>query len=269
MSLDGSKLPVYFQSFRRMAIAFSTIFKNVWLVRTDTDGNQVYKAKVALDYGPAMAWYDRLKARGTITDDTGPGMIENMLPRMSFEMGDPTYDSTRQRNTMNNQTKFSAIGQNAAQLSPAPYNVPFTLRVLGKNIDDCLMIVEQILPMFQPQMNLKIKEVDQLNIYNDVLIVLESVSHEDNYLEGFNDNRLVTWTLQFMIKGNIYPPFGDTSGVIYKAIINMVDLDYGNDVFSTPTLAVVTATANQINPPDYDPDNSTITIAETPLGETK
>ncbi len=255
MSLDGITLPTYFRSVRRMAIAFSTIFKNIWLVRLDASGNIVQQVKVPLDFGPKQVWYDRLVSRETLTDDSNTVMIGNTLPRMTFDMGNPEYDNSRQRNTLHFQQKFNTTGQPYQQLSPAPYNIPFTLNIYSKNMDDGLCMLEQILPMFQPQLNMKILEVPQLDVYNDVSIILNSVAREDNYLDGFTENRLIVWTLQFTVHGNIYPPYGQTSDLIYQAIINTVSFDDQADVFE-----VTTTSANATNPPDYNPANSKTTI---------
>ena len=43
---------------------------------------------------------------------------------------------------------------------------------------------------------------------------------EDTYEGGFDDRRVITWTLDFTLKGNLFGPI-TTKGIANKAIINL------------------------------------------------
>ena len=47
---------------------------------------------------------------------------------------------------------------------PVPYNINFTLYAMAKNSDDALQIVEQILPFFQPDYTLTIKDMPEMGV---------------------------------------------------------------------------------------------------------
>ena len=53
------------------------------------------------------------------------------------------------------------------QYAPSPYNINVALYIYAKNQDDGLQILEQILPYFNPDFNLSITAIPELNIQND------------------------------------------------------------------------------------------------------
>jgi hypothetical protein len=84
-------------------------------------------------------------------------------------------------------------------------------------MDDGLQIIEQIVPYFQPDFNVVIEEIPVLNIERDVPIVLGGVTMTDEFEGEFGEHRIVNWTLDFVMKGWMYPPV--TDGKIIKEII--------------------------------------------------
>ena len=64
---------------------------------------------------------------------------------------------------------------------PVPYNLDIELYAMANQSDDALQIVEQILPYFQPDYTLTIKDMTDMGIKRDIPIVLNSISYEDNY----------------------------------------------------------------------------------------
>ena len=103
------------------------------------------------------------------------------------------------------------------QYAPTPYNIQMYLYVYAKNQDDGLQIIEQILPYFNPDYNLTMKTVPELNIKNDLPIILDSVTFEDDYEGDFSTRRAIIWTLTFTMKLNFYGPV-NKQGVIRKVI---------------------------------------------------
>ena len=97
----------------------------------------------------------------------------------------------------------------------------------SKNQDDGLQIVEQIMPYFNPDFNLSLKAMPQLDINHDLQIVLNSLSYEDSYEGDFRDRRMIIWTLNFTIKMNYFGPV-NRQGVIKKAIADIQT--YGSNV---------------------------------------
>jgi hypothetical protein len=104
--------------------------------------------------------------------------------------------------------------------SPAPYNIDINLYILTKTQEDSMQILEQILPVFNPEYTLSINALPNLEIVQDVPVILNSIAAEDNYDGSFQERRFVTHTLSFTIKTNVYGPVTD-NGVILTTIANM------------------------------------------------
>jgi pentatricopeptide repeat protein len=160
---------------------------------------------------------------------------------MSFELVKITYDSTR---------KISAVQQNryvnstnntlTTQYAPVPYNILINLYIYAKNSDDALQVIEQILPYFNPDFNLTIKAVPELNIKHDIPIILDNIEFSDSYDGEFTERRAIIWTLSFTMKVNFYGP-SSKQGVIRTAKVNTYsDPELSNLMFNYS----VTTTAN-------------------------
>ena len=104
------------------------------------------------------------------------------------------------------------------------------------------LLYKQILPYFNPDYNLTLKAIPALNIKNDLPILLENISYEDNYEGDFVDRRSIIWTLQFSMKLNFYGPI-NKQGFIKKVIAstfsdkNISNLEARYTVTASPTTA--------------------------------
>ena len=145
------------------------------------------------------------------------------LPRMTFFMEGLTYDSDRQLNPLLRAQGTSTNANNKlSQFQPVPYDFNFNVSVFSKYVEDGLRIVEQIIPTFSPSYNLTLKEIPSLGIITDVPVILNSVTQEDNFADGFQENRLITWSFDLTVKGNMYQPITD-SAVIKQVTSNLTD----------------------------------------------
>lgn len=221
--------PYYFQSIRKVCAAFGTLFNNIHIQRTDEPGgagNLVQLIKVPLAWGPKQK-YLTLRQQKTPRREEGSINIKRQSPRMSYEMTNLVYDSSRKLNAVGINSSVIR-GSNAdvnalkKQLNPVPYDVGFDLHVLFKNMDDGLQILEQITPMFQPQFNVTIVDVPELDIHRDVPIILANVNLVDEWDGDFTQERETSWTLSFVAKTHIYPTIRDAS-IIKRVISNVID----------------------------------------------
>ena len=115
-------------------------------------------------------------------------------------------------------------GKLDSQYMPVPYNLDVELYVMAKQSDDALQIVEQILPFFQPDYTLTIKDMTEMGIKRDVPIVLNSVAYEDNYQGEFTERRAIIYTLSFTTKFYLYGP------ITSQNIIKTVQVDQFTDL---------------------------------------
>ena len=104
----------------------------------------------------------------------------------------------------------------SSQYTPVPYNMNFELFVMTKNSDDGIQIVEQILPYFQPEYTVAIKEVPEMDIVRDVPVVLTNVGYEDDYEGDFTSRRSIIYSLDFTAKFYLYGPV--TSAKVIKTV---------------------------------------------------
>ena len=179
----------YNESTRNVVVGFGSIFNNIQLVKKDNSGNVTQTMKVPLAYGPKQKWLSRLQQDPNLTKK-----VAVTLPRIGFEISGLSYDSSRKLNKMVKAKKV-ADGTDKEQMKhgfmPVPYNVEFELFIMSKNSDDALQILEQILPYFQPEYTVTLREVPELDIVRDVPVTLNSIGYEDSYEGDFASRRAI------------------------------------------------------------------------------
>jgi hypothetical protein len=153
------------------------------------------------------------------------------LPRMGFEMTGLSYDPSRKLNKMQ---KFKQVktGENGKVMdynyTPVPYNVNYTLNIFTATAENGLIIVEQILPFFQPDYTVTVNMVPDLGIKRDVPIILNNVQYEDTYNGTFTTRRAVIYTLSFTAKTYLFGPMSNSK------VIKEVQDDLYTDVNKPP-----------------------------------
>lgn len=224
----------YHGAIRKTIVAFGRLFSDIKIARQDNAGNVAQTLSVPLAYAPKEKWLVRIDSDPNLTNNT-----YTSLPRLSFEIVGYHYDATRKTNKMNKivckDTSSSENPTAKAVFSPAPYNIDINLYILTKTQEDSMQILEQILPIFNPEYTLSINALPAIEIVQDVPVILNSVVAEDNYDGSFQERRFVTHTLSFTIKTNIYGPVTE-NGVILTTVANL----------STPGRKY-TATAPEVN----------------------
>ena len=229
----------YHSHIRKAVSIFGTLFNNINVQRKDAAGNSINNVKVPLSYGPKQKFLARLFEE----PDLNAPEVAIRLPRMSFELTSLQYDTSVKLNKMNTIVKPNAFGR-ATVRNPVPYILNFELNVYAKSQDDALQIVEQILPYFNPEYVVTIKEIPSLDITRDIPIVLQSVGYSDDYEGDFTSRRVLMYTLDFSMKVFFYGPVNPNQGVIKDAIVNTRDWD-GQDLMQTVRDTVVPLSAQK------------------------
>jgi hypothetical protein len=237
----------YWGTMRKCVVAFGNMFNNIYVDRFDANDVPEKTLKVPLAYAPKQKFLAKI--------DQQPGLAEEVnfeitIPRMSFEMTGMFYDGER---------KLSLIQQNRGinessttlntQYVPVPYTLNFNLYVYSKNISDSHQIIEQILPFFNPDYNLSVKAVPDLNLNHDVNIILNSVAFEDTYEGDFSSRRMIIWTLSFTVKTNFYGPI-KRQGLIKSTITNVY---HSRDMATANLLGNITVS---VSPTTAMPDDN-------------
>lgn len=171
--------------------------------------------KVPLAYGPKAKFLTRLEQNPDVDKK-----VAITLPRLYFEMTGLNYDSSRK--TAPTQKYRTVINDDGTEVKvqyvPVPYNMEFELGIIAKSQDDGLQILEQILPYFQPNFNVTVNMIADMNEKKDISIILNGISHEDDWDGDFLERRSIVWTLNFTARSYIYGPYSK-SGLIKKATV--------------------------------------------------
>jgi hypothetical protein len=206
----------YWGTVRKAIVAFGSMFNNITIQRVDADGNVVQLQKVPLSYSPKQKFLTKIRQQPNVDVQN----VQVLLPRMGFEMISLDYDPNRKISPIQQSRTINSSTAANAQYAPTPYNINVILYVYAKNQDDALQVIEQILPYFNPDYNLTIKAVPQLNIKNDLPIILNSIGFEDDYEGDLTTRRSIIWTLSFVMKLNFYGPV-NKQGIIKKTTSNI------------------------------------------------
>ena len=206
----------YNEAIRKTVIGFGTLFNNIEIRKKDPSTGDVIEAeKVPLAYGPKNKFLTRLEQNPDVDKK-----VAITLPRLYFEMTGINYDGARK--TAPTQKYKTVISDDGTEIKmqyvPVPYNMEFELGIISKSQDDGLQILEQILPYFQPNFNITVNMISDMNEKKDISIVLNGINHEDDWDGDFLNRRFITWTLNFTAKSYIYGPYSN-SGLIKKATV--------------------------------------------------
>lgn len=217
---------------KKAITVFGSLFSDITIQRTNNLGAVTQTINVPLAYAGKEKYLVKIDSDPNQTNNT-----QTTLPRMSFEILGYDYDPARKSNKMNKVACYSNTTAKS-QFTPVPYNISISLYLLTKTIEDALTVVEQILPVFTPDYTLSINAVPEMNIVNDVPIILNSITVEDDYEGSFTERRSIIHTFNFTMKVNIFGHI-NTSKIISKVFANV-----GEDITFNTTLANYTATGN-------------------------
>lgn len=226
----------YHQSIRKVVVAFGTLFNDVHIARYDDDGKEVERIKVPISYGPQQKFLRRLARIGTDFDATKV-RIENYLPRLSFEIQNITYDSTRKLSTMNQTLLYKSSNTLMRRYERVPYNIDIALGVMTKNTEDALQIMEQVLPYFQPEYTVTIN-MNEMDPKVNIPFVFKSctIGEGDDGSYGNYDLRKLTYVnMVFTAKLYLYGPFHESK----------VITDVQTNFFTDMTTVASSATASK------------------------
>jgi len=205
----------YHETIRKYVAVFGTLFNDINIRRTNSAGVVTEQIKVPIAYEAKDKMLLRVR-RGSKSDQS----LQISLPRMGFDLNAIIYDPTRKLNTLgqtyaaNNATNSTTL---LKQYNPVPYNFDFTLSAMVDNSEDGAQIFEQIVPFFTPEFTVSVNLVPSMNIKPDITIILNDVSIEDSYEGDLVVRREIIWTLNFMLKGYIYPDV--KSGSVVKTVL--------------------------------------------------
>lgn len=208
----------YHSTVKKSVAIFGTLFNNITVNRIGDSQELSQHTKVPLSYGPRQKFLERIRSQKDLNDPK----LALKLPRMSFEMTSMSIDVGSKLNPLNKVSQYQDPTHFKVSKQSVPYILGFQLSVYGKNQDDVLQIVEQILPYFAPEYTVSVKDMEYEGSRTDVPIILNGVSPSDDYEGSLEANRVVIYTLDFSVKVKFGGP-EQKQGIILEVDINYYD----------------------------------------------
>ena len=243
----------YNQTTRRYVAVFGTLFNDITISRQDNSGTTIQTMKVPVNYGPMQKFLVKLEQDPNLR---APAIT---LPRITFEIIGMSYDGERTLTSLTRHKKPRTADDNTynTQFAPVPYNIDFQLNIMSKYTEDGSKILEQILPFFKPEFTPTVKLIDDLDMYFDIPVILNSITTEDTYEGSYDDRRALIHTLTFTMKAYYFGP------TTTKKVIKFVEVEMHNGLTSNTSLETITVqpglTANGTPTTDI---NSTVPYLE-------
>lgn len=206
---------------RKYTIVMGSLLNDIQVVRNSSTQQELSRVTVPLSYAKKEKWVQRIMdEKEDLTRKTAI-----TLPRMAFEMTNMSYDANRK---LSSKQYFAFLNPDSKNtklqiMMPVPWNFNFSVYIISKTQADMQQIVEQILPMFTPDYTVDLAGIKNPNLNYDIPISLLSVESSDNAEGGFEDRRMIIWTMNFVMRGYLFGPVRE------KNIIKTVDvkiLDY-------------------------------------------
>ena len=216
----------YHEKIRKCVALFGRLFNNIYVLRKNSDGKVVSQVKVPLAYAPKRKYLERIRENEDLSTDT---KVALKLPRMSFEITNFAYDTSRQL------TKTSTFNNAGTDLNnrqkffpPVPWLINIQLNVYAKTQDDALQVVEQVIPYFNPQYTVTIKPfpVEYPDFKEDIPVVIQGLSFTDDFEGSMESRRTIIYQLDFEMKTTFHGPVTN-SQIIRSAINNIYDIQSG------------------------------------------
>jgi hypothetical protein len=249
----------YHEILRKTIVAFGTLFNDIKIKHKDNAGDDFSIITVPIAYGPVQKFLARIEQVPDLRK-----RVAITLPRMAFEMTGISYDPSRKSSTM--QT-FKALDGNeiTKAFMPVPYNVNFRLSIMSKLNEDALQVVEQILPYFQPHLNLTVDLVSSIGEKRDIPMILERISMDDQYEGDFTSRRILIYTLDFTAKTYLFGPIGNGGDTLIK----QVQVDYYSKTDRVNASRELRYTAEPRAIKDYNGDATTVLAEDISTEVTK
>ena len=218
----------YNETIKRTVAVFGTVFNNITIAKKDNVANTVSGVeRVPIAYGPKSKFLLRIREQPDLTETK----IAIKVPRMSFEISSLAYDTTSKLSKLNRHIKWPKTDGNGnitnttttTQYHSTPYVIGFQLNIFGRNQDDVLQILEQIIPTFNPEYTVSVKDMEGPGLSADVPITLTGIGLADEY-EGdlASTRRVIVYSLDFTLKIRFIGP------VLTSKIITLTEVTLHN-----------------------------------------
>lgn len=176
------------------------------------------------------------------TENPDPNVLRKkmMLPRIGYRLVGFRRDPSRIQNKMQKLTEPSdrkLLNSVDSQYNRVPYVFMYELSIKTKNIEDMNQILEQIIPFFNPSMNVTVEDNKDLASSTSINVKMLDINPENMFEGMFEEEQIIETTLNFDLEGYFYMP------TIQAKIIKKIDINYQDlGIESTPKIDQQTIT---------------------------
>lgn len=244
----------YNQVVKKSVAVFGTLFNNITIGRISEDGKISNIERVPIAYGPKKKFLARITQQADLSTDK----VAIKIPRMSFEIISIAYDTSAKLNRLN-QNRISIVGDALHQKSSwaaVPYSIGMQLSIYATNQDDVLQCLEQILPEFQPEYTVVVKDMEAPGLSVNVPITLNNIALQDDYTGAIDMRRTIVYSLDFTMRVRFSSPPSTQAVIRFVEVALIPSMD--------PTSIIGTYLHAGVSSVDDTPDNyAIISTADT------
>jgi len=167
--------------------------------------------------------------------DSDPNLVRFMKrsPRMSFRLLGWARDGARSKNKMLQLTNSHSAGEaSSIQYNRVPYKFQYALDITARYMDDLLQIFEQIAVVFNPSIQVVVKDNPTLSDESAITITMEDAPFESVFEGIYESGNEITVTFNFTVDGYLYMP-SRNANIIKKVTVNYFDLTNPDDLLDT------------------------------------
>lgn len=208
----------YHSTTKKILVAFATIFDEITI---ETDHGDLIT--VPLVFAQKEKFIDDMQ-KGVEYDMDGL-TYDVVFPRIGFELTGLNFAPERHVNPMNRFDDTTEDGEDISMYNRIPYDITFDVFVGSRNLEDSLKVVEQVIPFFNPELVITIKDKQDFKLETNIPIVLNSVALNIDYQGSLDTRRTILWTLNFTCKAYYYPDVRE-SRRIKQTIMNLTEKDF-------------------------------------------
>lgn len=240
------------QILRKINISFLSLFKDIQVAKYNADGSIINMRQVPVVFS------HKQKYISNIIKSDGKKHFNRYLPILAVII------TGLERNVQNVRggslqplTKyFNGAGELINELfGPVPYRITYELSILTQSLKECEIILEQILPAYNPDRTITIQEFSFLpDFTRDIKINLEGV--DLNFIDEVDEGQLrrIEANLTFSTDINFYKP------IYISDVIKNINLQIFDSTFTDAPSALMSTYTYTVS--GADKDNFTVITDE-------
>lgn len=217
----------FFETVKKYTRGLLDTFNNIYVEKyIDEENKKLVNVPISFASKDAASIFSDLEY-----DQMTNGNFE-ILPRMSLSLD--AMDKDESRNTSRFHIPIKVVDENnnsvSFQHNSVSYFFLYSLTIASRSLTDLTCILEQILPAFNPNLILPIRELDWLKTPTNIQVELSSVTFDLPDEDDGTNIRICSATIIMNLHGNLYPPITNSELIktvkfYLSAVDDLYDID--------------------------------------------